>query len=284
MHATVLDVRRGVQDMREATSQITNGTQELSGRTVNQAGHIEQNAVAIEEISNTVKQTANAARQASQFSQAACAAADSGGKVVGEVITTMNSITQSSKKIAEIIGLIDSIAFQTNILALNAAVEAARAGENGRGFAVVAGEVRSLAQRSAKSAQEIKTLISTSSEQVNRGSALVNAAGKTIGDVVAQVRRVAELVGSIADASIDQATGVGEISASVGQLDVMTQQNASLVQKNTLFAASLRTQSESLAQAVGVFRLSESESLELFNATQTTAEEGAVRSLHTRAA
>jgi aerotaxis receptor len=284
MHATVLDIRSGVRCLREATAEIANGTQELAARTENQARHVEQTATAIDAIGLTVKQTADAARQVNQFSQSACTAADSGGKVVGEVIATMRGITQSSKKIAEIIGVIDSIAFQTNILALNAAVEAARAGENGRGFAVVAGEVRSLAQLSARSAREIKTLISASVEQVDRGSTLVNSAGQTIGDVVTQVRRVAELVGHIAEAAVDQAASVDEISDGVGNLDLMTQQNASLVQNNTLFAASLGTQSECLAQAVGVFKLSEMENLELFNATQVTAEEGSAVSLHVRAA
>jgi aerotaxis receptor len=284
MHATVLDVRSGVRRLREATAEIANGTQELSGRTENQARHVEQTATAIGEISRVVKQTAVAARQASQFSQSACAAADSGGQVVGDVIATMQGITQSSKKIAEIIGVIDSIAFQTNILALNAAVEAARAGENGRGFAVVAGEVRSLAQRSAKSAHEIKILISTGVEQIAHGSTLVNVAGRTISEVVTQVRHVAELVGHIAAATVEQAAGVGAINEGVGNLDLMTRQNAALVQNNTLFAASLRTQSECLGQAVGVFKLSESENLELFNATHVTAEEGSAASLHTRAA
>jgi len=284
MRATVLDVRQSVYQMKEATGEIATGTQELSGRTENQASHLERTATSIGEINATVQQTADAARQASQFSKSACDAADSGGQVVDHVVSTMQGITQSSKKIAEIIGVIDSIAFQTNILALNAAVEAARAGEHGRGFAVVAGEVRNLAQRSARSVREIKTLISESVEQVHRGSSLVNDAGKTIGNVVTQVRRVTELVGHIADATVEQANGVGEISQGVTQLDHMTQQNAALVQDSTSFAESLRAQAERLAQAVAVFKLSERENRELFNSTKISAAEGTARSIQIRAA
>jgi methyl-accepting chemotaxis protein len=214
----------------------------------------------------------------------ASVAADSGGHVVGQVIETMQEITQSSKKIAEIIGVIDSIAFQTNILALNAAVEAARAGEHGRGFAVVAGEVRNLAQRTAHSAREIKALISTSVDQVAQGSSLVNDAGKSIENIVAQVRRVTDLVDRIAGATVSQSSGIAEVTQGVAKLDHMTQQNAALAQDSTFSAQNLRAQADGLAQAVGVFKLSQQENLALFNATLRTADEGTEQSMRTRAA
>jgi methyl-accepting chemotaxis protein len=280
----VLDIRGGVGAMQTATADIASGTNELSGRTEDQASHLEGTSTAIDAINKNVQQTAESAREASQFAKSASVAADSGGQVVGQVISTMQGITQSSKKIAEIIGVIDSIAFQTNILALNAAVEAARAGEHGRGFAVVAGEVRNLAQRTAHSAREIKALISTSVDQVAQGSALVNTAGKSIDDIVAQVRRVTDLVDRIAGATVGQSSGIAEVTQGVSKLDQMTQQNASLAQDSTFSAQSLNAQADLLAQAVSVFKLSQQENLALFNATQKTSAEGTQRSLETRAA
>ncbi|HVF16348.1 MAG TPA: methyl-accepting chemotaxis protein [Steroidobacteraceae bacterium] len=284
LRATVLDVRGGVGGMQSATSEISNGTQELSGRTEEQASHLEETSTAVGHINTTVQHTAQSAREARQFAKSASVAADTGGQVVGQVITTMDAITQSSRKIAEIIGVIDSIAFQTNILALNAAVEAARAGEHGRGFAVVAGEVRNLAQRTAHSAREIKALISTSVDQVAQGSSLVTTAGKSIEDIVTQVRRVTDLVERIAGATDAQSSGIAEVTQAISKLDHMTQQNASLAQDSTFSAQSLHAQAEGLAQAVGVFKLSQRENLALFNATQKTAAEGTQRSLDMRAA
>ena len=284
LRATVLDVRSGVGAMRGATSDIASGTDELAGRTEEQAGHLEETATAIDTINKTVQRTADSAREASQLAKSASSAAESGGQIVGQVVTTMQGITQSSKQIAEIIGVIDSIAFQTNILALNAAVEAARAGEHGRGFAVVAGEVRGLAQRTAQSASEIKALISTSVEQVAQGSSLVDTAGRSIGDIVAQVRRVTQLVDRIAEATVGQSNGIAAVTEGVSKLDHMTQQNASLAQNSLFSAQSLRAQAEALSQAVGVFKLSQQENLALFNATRKTAAEGTQRSLEMRAA
>jgi aerotaxis receptor len=284
LRATVLDVRGGVNTMQAATEEIANGTHELSGRTEEQAEHLEETSKTIDSINTTVQHTADSAREASQIAKSASVAADSGGHVVGQVIETMQEITQSSKKIAEIIGVIDSIAFQTNILALNAAVEAARAGEHGRGFAVVAGEVRNLAQRTAHSAREIKALISTSVEQVAQGSSLVNDAGKSIENIVAQVRRVTDLVDRIAGATVSQSSGIAEVTQGVAKLDHMTQQNAALAQDSTFSAQNLRAQADGLAQAVGVFKLSQQENLALFNATQRTADEGTEQSMRTRAA
>jgi aerotaxis receptor len=284
LRATVLDVRGGVSLMQRATEEIADGTFELSGRTEEQTAHLQGTTSSIGEINKMVQSTADSARQASQLAKSASAAADRGGQVVGQVVSTMDGITQSSKKIAEIIGVIDSIAFQTNILALNAAVEAARAGEHGRGFAVVAGEVRNLAQRTAHSAREIKALISTSVDQVAQGSSLVNTAGKSIGDIVDQVRRVTDLVDRIADATIGQSSGISEVTQGVAKLDQMTQQNASLAQDSTFTAGNLRQQAERLAQAVGVFKLSQEENLALFNATKISADVGTENSLQVRAA
>ncbi len=264
MRATVQDVRDGVGVMQRATGEIAAGTLDLSSRTENQASNLQQTAASMEQINATVRSNADTARQASSVAAAACTAAETGGQVVSEVISTMDGITKSSKQIAEIIGVIDSIAFQTNILALNAAVEAARAGEQGRGFAVVAGEVRSLAQRSATSAKEIRALISESVNQVSNGSKLVNTAGKSIGDIVTQVRRVTELVGHIANASSEQSSGIGQINQAVTHLDQMTQQNAALVEQSTASAESLREQATRLVDTVAVFKLSQAENEAMF--------------------
>jgi methyl-accepting chemotaxis protein len=218
----------------------------------------------MEQINATVRNNADTARQASSVAATACDAAETGGRVVGEVIATMEGITKSSKQIAEIIGVIDSIAFQTNILALNAAVEAARAGEQGRGFAVVAAEVRSLAQRSATSAKEIRGLISDSVSRVSDGSKLVNEAGKTIDDIVLQVRKVSELVGHISNASNEQSSGIGQINQAVTHLDQMTQQNAALVEQSTASAESLSEQATRLVDVVRVFKLSAAENEALY--------------------
>ncbi len=257
MRATVIDVRDGVGLMKRATSEIAAGTLDLSSRTESQASSLQETAASMEQMNVTVRANSDTARQASQVAATASEAAETGGKVVNEVIATMDVITKSSKQIAEIIGVIDSIAFQTNILALNAAVEAARAGEQGRGFAVVASEVRSLAQRSAQSAKEIRTLISESVNKVDNGSKLVNAAGKTIQEVVVQVRRVTELVNAISSASTEQSSGIGQINQSVTTLDNMTQQNAALVEQSTASAESLREQAERLVDVVGVFKLAQ---------------------------
>ena len=265
MRATVLDVRDGLAQMQRATAEIASGTNDLSARTESQASNLQQTAASREQINTTVRNNSDTARQASQVAANATTAAETGGKVVGEVISTMDGISRSSRQIAEIIGVIDSIAFQTNILALNAAVEAARAGEQGRGFAVVAGEVRSLAQRSAQSAKEIRALIAESVERVEAGSRLVNTAGSSIEDLVNQVRRVTELVGTIAQASHEQSAGIGQINQSVTQLDQMTQQNSALVEESTASAESLAVQATRVAEAVGVFKLSAAENQALFN-------------------
>ena len=260
MRATVLDVRNGVWAMQQATTNIASGTFELAGRTETQASSLEETAASMEQINSTVGNNADAARQASSLAARASQAAEDGGRVVGQVISTMETIAQSSSKISDIISVIDAIAFQTNILALNAAVEAARAGEEGRGFAVVAGEVRNLAQRSAQAAREIKALITQSAETVEGGSKLVDSAGKTIADIVAQVRGVTDLVSQIAEASREQSAGVSQVSVAVEQLDRMTQVNSTLVQQHTAAADGMKQQTERLAEMLCVFTLSRDES------------------------
>ena len=250
----VQQVRMGADSVATASTQIAQGNTDLSGRTEEQASSLEETAASVEEMAGTVRTNADNAQQANQLASAASSVAARGGEVVNQVVQTMNGIQSSSQKIADIIGVIDGIAFQTNILALNAAVEAARAGEQGRGFAVVAGEVRSLAQRSAEAAKEIKTLINDSVEKVNSGSDLVGTAGVTMNDVVMQVRKVTDLVGEIAHASTEQSQGIGQINQAVTQLDQMTQQNAALVEESMAAAESLRQQAQRLTEAVGVFK------------------------------
>jgi methyl-accepting chemotaxis protein len=249
------DVRKSSDSIATGSSQIASGNADLSQRTEEQASNLQQTAASMEQLTVTVKNNADAAHQARQLSETAQAAAAKGGEVVGEVVTTMEQIAESSKKISDIIGVIDGIAFQTNILALNAAVEAARAGEQGRGFAVVASEVRALAQRSAEAAKEIKLLIGASVERVDQGTTLVGDAGRAIEAIVQQVKRVNDLVGEISAASLEQTQGIGQIGDAVSQLDQVTQQNAALVEESAAAAESLRIQAESMAQAVAVFRL-----------------------------
>ncbi len=255
LQKVVTQVRRGVDSVSTASSQIAAGNQDLSSRTEEQASSLQQTAASMEQLTSTVRQSADNARQANQLAAAASTSAEKGGTVVGQVVTTMDAITHSSRKISEIIGVIDGIAFQTNILALNAAVEAARAGEQGRGFAVVAGEVRTLAQRSAQAAREIKSLISESVERVNTGSQQVADAGAAMTEIVAQVRRVTDLIGEITSASAEQASGINQINEAVTQMDQVTQQNAALVEESAAAAQSLREQAAQLSAAVAAFRL-----------------------------
>jgi len=251
----VSTVRSGVDSVNNASREIAQGNADLSTRTEQQASGLQQTAAAMEQMSSTIKQNANAATRANQLVNSASDVAGRGGTVVSEVVSTMDEIATQSKKVAEIITVIDSIAFQTNILALNAAVEAARAGDQGRGFAVVASEVRSLAQRSAQAAREIKGLISESVQRVDTGSALVNGAGLTMRDIVAQVAAVADLIREITAVTLEQSTGLEQINRSVSHLDAMTQQNSALVEESAAAAESLRLQAISLVDAVAVFRI-----------------------------
>ncbi|CAM3873820.1 methyl-accepting chemotaxis protein [Paracidovorax anthurii] len=249
------DVRGSVGVISGAAREIANGNADLSSRTESQASSLQQTAASIEQLTATVRQNADNARQANQLVGQASAHAQQGGAVVGQVVSTMGAIQGSSRRIADITGVIDSIAFQTNILALNAAVEAARAGEQGRGFAVVAAEVRSLAQRSASAAKEIKELIADSSLKVDGGVALVEQAGATMEDIVASVRQVAEIMSGITAASQEQRTGIEEVNRAVTEMDAITQQNAALVEEAAAATQSLQQQAQALERAVQVFRL-----------------------------
>jgi methyl-accepting chemotaxis protein-1 (serine sensor receptor) len=251
---TVGDVRNGADAIYSGASEISAGNNDLSSRTEQQAASLEETAASMEELTATVKQNAENARQASHLALSASGTAQKGGKVVDNVVQTMRDITASSQKIADIISVIDGIAFQTNILALNAAVEAARAGEQGRGFAVVAGEVRNLAQRSAQAAREIKGLIEDSVSRVELGSTLVESAGETMDEIVSAVTRVTDIMGEIASASDEQSRGIDQVGLAVAEMDRVTQQNASLVEESAAAAAALEEQASRLTQAVAVFR------------------------------
>ena len=252
----VSKVRLGSEGVATASAQIAQGNQDLSSRTESQASALEETAASMEELSSTVQQNADHAAQANQLAQAASSTAIQGGEVVAQVVNTMKHINDSSKRIFDIISVIDGIAFQTNILALNAAVEAARAGEQGRGFAVVASEVRSLAGRSAEAAKEIKALIGASVDRVEQGTALVNRAGVTMGEVVSSIQRVTDIVGEISAASREQSAGVSQVGEAVTQMDQVTQQNAALVEQMAAAASSLKSQANDLVQGVAVFKLS----------------------------
>ncbi|MCY7307876.1 MAG: methyl-accepting chemotaxis protein [Rhodoferax sp.] len=255
----VNNVRGNAEGVATASAQIAQGNIDLSSRTEEQASALEQTAASMEELSSTVKQNADNARQGNQLAQSASSVAVKGGEVVGQVVETMKGINEASRKISDIIGVIDGIAFQTNILALNAAVEAARAGEQGRGFAVVASEVRSLAGRSADAAKEIKGLISTSVERVAHGTALVDQAGVTMTEVVSSIKRVTDIMGEISAASSEQSAGVAQVGEAVTQMDQATQQNAALVEESAAAAESLKGQAQQLVQAVAVFKLGQGE-------------------------
>jgi methyl-accepting chemotaxis protein len=250
-------VRGGTDNMAEASSEIAAGNMDLSARTEEQASSLEETASSMEQLTATVKINAENAREACKLAVNASEIASQGGAVVSEVVTTMGSINDSSRKIVDIIGVIDGIAFQTNILALNAAVEAARAGEQGRGFAVVASEVRTLAQRSASAAKEIKALIDTSVHQVEAGTGLVDKAGRTMNDIVASIAKVSGIMSEIADASEEQRVGIEQVNFAITQMDQVTQQNAALVEQAAAAAAAMQEQSAQLAQSVSVFKLTE---------------------------
>jgi methyl-accepting chemotaxis protein len=252
----VMQVRQGSEGVATASAEIASGNHDLSARTESQASSLEETAASMEELSATVKQNADSARQANQLAASASTVAVKGGAVVAQVVDTMKGINDASRKIADIISVIDGIAFQTNILALNAAVEAARAGEQGRGFAVVASEVRSLAGRSAEAAKEIKTLINASVARVEQGTALVDQAGNTMTEVVSSIKRVTDLMGEISAASTEQSLGVSQVGEAVSQMDQVTQQNAALVEEMAAAASSLKSQAEELVGTVAVFKLS----------------------------
>ncbi|KLD77086.1 methyl-accepting chemotaxis protein [Xanthomonas hyacinthi] len=251
----IVGIQGAVEAIRRASMEIAAGNTDLSDRTEQQAASLEETASAMEELTSAVKHNADNAQQANGLVHSTGEIAQSGGKVMDEVVATMSAISASSRRIGEIIGVIDGIAFQTNILALNAAVEAARAGEQGRGFAVVAAEVRSLARRSADAAKEIKTLIEDSTQKVTQGSALVNQAGTTMGEIVTSVKRVTDLMGEISGASTEQSSGIEQVNRTVMQLDEVTQRNAALVEEATAAARSLEEQAGGLATAVAVFRI-----------------------------
>ncbi|MDP3651840.1 MAG: methyl-accepting chemotaxis protein [Rhodoferax sp.] len=253
----VSNVRQGSESLATASAEIAQGNHDLSSRTESQASALEETAASMEQLGSTVKQNADSARQANQLAMSASDVAVRGGAVVGQVVETMRDINTSSRKISDIISVIDGIAFQTNILALNAAVEAARAGEQGRGFAVVASEVRSLAGRSAEAAREIKSLINASVERVEHGTALVDQAGSTMTEVVTSIRRVTDIMGEISAASNEQSLGVSQVGEAVSQMDQVTQQNAALVEEMAAAASSLKSQADDLVHTVAVFNLAD---------------------------
>jgi methyl-accepting chemotaxis protein len=265
MEASLQQMVRGVRQsaggIASATSDIAAGSQDLSNRTESQASALEETAASMEELGATVKQNSDSASQANQLALSASQIAVQGGEVVGQVVETMRGINDASRKIADIISVIDGIAFQTNILALNAAVEAARAGEQGRGFAVVASEVRSLAGRSAEAAKEIKSLIGASVDRVEQGTALVDRAGATMVEVVSAIKRVTDIMGDISTSSNEQSLGVAQVGESVGLLDQTTQQNAALVEQMASAAGSLNNQANELMQAVAVFKMGSSDQI-----------------------
>ncbi|HEY9064121.1 MAG TPA: methyl-accepting chemotaxis protein [Burkholderiaceae bacterium] len=255
LQRVVSGVRENSESVATASAQIAQGNQDLSQRTEEQASALQQTAATMEQLNTTVRHNTDSAKQANGLAQGASTIAAKGGEVVDQVVATMQGISDSSRKIGDIIGVIDGIAFQTNILALNAAVEAARAGEQGRGFAVVASEVRSLAQRSAEAAKEIKSLIGRSVEQVEQGTVLVDQAGKTMSEIVGSIRRVSDIVAEITSASVEQSSGISQVGDAVSQMDQVTQQNAALVEESAAAAASLKGQARQLVQAVAVFKL-----------------------------
>ncbi len=257
LQAMMYGIKKSADTIKYASAEIATGNLDLSNRTESQASSLEETASSMETLTHTVRQNAQNSNQANQLVQTAASIAVRGGQVVSEVVSTMGSINESSRKIVDIIGVIDGIAFQTNILALNAAVEAARAGEQGRGFAVVASEVRNLAQRSASAAKEIKTLINDSVDKVGRGSHLVDQAGQTMGEVVNAVNRVTGIVTEISAASQEQSAGIQEVSSAINQMDQMTQQNSALVEEAAAAAESLKEQAENLTRLLSVFKLAE---------------------------
>jgi methyl-accepting chemotaxis protein len=257
LRSLVGQVRESSESIEVASSEVASGNTDLSQRTELAASHLQSTASQMEDLTDTVRQSADSAHTANQLASSAAEVAARGGQVVSQVVSTMNDINASSKKISDIIGVIDGIAFQTNILALNAAVEAARAGEQGRGFAVVAGEVRNLAQRSAEAAKEIKSLIGASVERVESGSRLVHDAGTTMTEIVASVQRVTDIIGEISAASTEQSSGIGQVKLAIGEVDQMTQQNAALVEESAAAAESLKEQATKLAAVVARFKLAE---------------------------
>jgi methyl-accepting chemotaxis protein len=265
----VSEVRGGTETIATASHQIATGNLDLSSRTETQASSLEETASSMEELTSTVKQNADSAYQANKLAMSASQVAVKGGTVVAQVVDTMGSINESSRKIVDIIGVIDSIAFQTNILALNAAVEAARAGEQGKGFAVVATEVRQLAQRSAAAAKEIKTLIGDSVEKINHGSRLVDEAGATMDEIVASVKNVTDIMSEITNASREQTSGIEQINLAIAQMDEVTQRNAALVEQEAAAADSLQEQAAQLAHLVSVFKLDKAPVISMAGANVT---------------
>ena len=261
LQSTIGEIRNSTHRISVASSEIAFGNQDLSVRTEQTASNLQRTASGMAELTSMVRQSADAASQANQLATSASDVALRGGSMVGQMVATMDDINQSSRKISDIIGTIDGIAFQTNILALNAAVEAARAGEQGRGFAVVASEVRSLASRSAEAAKQIKGLIGASVEKVESGLRLVQATGGTMDEIVGSVKRVSDIIGEITAAAAEQSHGISEVNTAISELDQMTQQNAALVEQSAAAAQSLKSQAQNLAQAVAVFKVSDSERL-----------------------